>query len=306
MCPFSSNCSFSSLLHIPTTPILSTPSIVEQLVSHMQNNGIAAYNKEEFDAFLEKNSDSIQALFNNAKKEALNGIPTIQIKDKKEYSIFLGDAYQHQERVIDGIGYANTYYYFYIYDLDEEGFPTPKYKIPINERNKRLIRDITRGKRLSKKDRALADSLLLTEIQSTTKGSVLPHFLELSTSNGAIQDMASETVEHRTERERLDLSNVNATSNTDSEAYRRESTKISREIGAIILNAKKKNTLFKAPNGRPSNLSSVQWIMVRTKNFKNKSTTLILTTLRISIYLFFSLSSMDNFCDIPTFIFYSD
>ena len=55
----------------------------------------------------------------------------------------------------------------------------------------------------------------------------------------------------------------------DNAEYDRESARISREIGMIILNAKKNGTLFKEPNGKDTKLSHVQWIMVRTKNFRN-------------------------------------
>lgn len=259
-----------TLLGYDTSNNKKDPGTLKQILSHLRNIGITLHNKSEMDAFLkEKGVDNIQALFSQDKKEALKNVPVISIDNDTEYSIFLTDAFTHQDRVESGIGYANTFYNFYVYDLDKEGFPTPKYKIPINERNKELIKKITRGERLSKEDRTLADSLLLTEIQSKTEGSVLPHFLELSTSDGAIQDLASGTMEQGIEGERSDLPDADAAGNTDSKAYRRESARISREIGTIILNAKKKGTLFKAPNGKPTNLSPVQWIMVRTKNFKN-------------------------------------
>lgn len=66
----------------------------------------------------------------------------------------------------------------------------------------------------------------------------------------------------------INLSNVDEQSNTDSEDYRRESLRITHEINAIVTNAKKNHTLFKAPNGKPTSLDSMLWIMVRTKNFE--------------------------------------
>ena len=216
--------------------------------------------------FSTENDDIQMAVeyLNTTKKNALVGIPEIKID---EYPIFIENAMLNQERIKDGIGYANTYNNFYVYDVDNDGMPVPKIQIPISEKNKILINKIINGEPLSNKEADIDDHFKLSWIEQQRSGTLLAYLHEMSRRDSA-NDGLDNSNDGAAKRKPTNLFHFNEKSNTDSKEYRRESLRITREINAIVTNAKKSHTLFKAPNGKPSNLNPMLWIMVRTKNFK--------------------------------------
>lgn len=247
--------------------------IFNQLQDHLGKIGITIHNKAEMDTFLiEHGVDGIQALFNNSEKEVLSNVPEAGIADSREYALFIQDAYRHQDRVVDGIGWANTADNYYIYDLDKDGFPTPKLIIPITDANiQRISALVNNGGTLSESDERTLKSFGIDRLHEGTTGAqanaLLSDIAGRASSDSSANGLGSATNEQSGKT--ANVSSDNGTSDINSEEYQRESNRISREIGTIVLNAKKKGTLFKAPNGKKSNLSPMQWIMVRTKNFKD-------------------------------------
>lgn len=209
-------------------------------------------------------------LFSTTIKEALSDIPEIKIDNTEEYAIFLDDAYRHQDRLVNGVSYANTYNNFYIFDVDKDGFPTPKYQIPINDSNRTLISHITSGKRISKADQAALERLGIFRLTYEQRINLLSNFPESSKGNIS-NDVLAERTDRRQgkNRKRVNIFSTDRKSNPDSKEYRRESARILREVGKIISNARRDGTFMKAPNGEASNLDPLQWVMVRTRNFKN-------------------------------------
>lgn len=205
----------------------------------------------------------------DTKKNALINTSQIIIEDKGEYGAFVSDAFNNQKRIVNGIGFAFTGNNLYIFDVDKSGFPIPKYQIPINERNRQLIRDLTNGRTLSNTDEDLAKRLGILELNHDQRRSLLSYFSESARRNNSNASLVKRANRgQQQDREGINVSNIDGESNPDSKEYRRESARILREIGEIIYNARKDGTFMKAPNGETSNLDPLQWVMVRTKNFK--------------------------------------
>ena len=145
-------------------------------------------------------------------------------------------------------------------------------KIEINDENRNLIDRITNGKGISREDaERIANGIKHAGGSQLHNNSFADYLFQLSqqgnsvsVENGRTASPIISAIQSYDSRSTTD----NRSSKVEREAYDRESTRISREIGAIILNAKKSHTLFKAPNGKPTNLPPMLWIMVRTKNFK--------------------------------------
>lgn len=245
-----------------------------------QDGGTVNYILQQIEKFLagqeEKSSpiDFMAKSFGESNKDALKDIETLHIDDPQEYSKVLTDALLNQNRVINGIGYANTYNNFYIYDVDKDAMPRFVGKVAINDKNRDLINRITNGRGISREDaERIARSMSNVGNEASAKYSTIADYLfqssrqsdSISSQNERYGSKLIDTIQSYSGRSTPD----NRASKAEKEAYDKESARISREIGAIVLNAKKNGTLFKEPNGNDTNLDPVQWIMVRTKNFRN-------------------------------------
>lgn len=244
--------------------------LFNQIIGWLKKIGIPVHNKTEMEAFLKEHGvDDVETLFDKEQRNVLDKIPILHIENSSEYGTFIENAFQNQDRIKNGIGWANTADNYYIYDLDANGFTVPKIKIPINDTvSQRIFAILNSGRTLSESDERSLESLgvngLHEGLQQPRVRLLLSDIAKYSRSNSTIHELDSSEAR----RQGTNISSTTTASNSNSKAYRRESARITREIGMIVLNAKKKGTLFKAPNGKPTNLSPQQWIMVRTKNFK--------------------------------------
>lgn len=193
-----------------------------------------------------KSSEALRRQFPNAgwfrgetlgdtKKNALINTSQITIEDKGEYGAFVSDAFQNQKRIVNGIGYAFTGNNLYIFDVDNNGFPIPKYQVPTNERNRQLIRDLTNGRTLSNTDEDLAKRLGILELNHDQRRSLLSYFSEGARRNNSNASMVKRGNRgQQQDREGINVSSINGESNPNSKEYRRELARIRREIGEII------------------------------------------------------------------------
>lgn len=210
----------------------------------MKGMGIRVHTLREMEIFMEQHPelfDDVQAMWRNRQlfsttiKEVLSDIPEIKIDDAEEYAIFLDDAYRHQDRLVNGVSYANTYNNFYIFDVDKDGFPTPKYQIPINDSNRTLISHITSGRKVSKADQAALERLGILRLTHEQRVDILSNFPESSRRNTPNDALAEGRNRGQKQNGRgINIFRADAKSNPNSKEYRRELARIRREIGEII------------------------------------------------------------------------
>lgn len=112
----------------------------------------------------------------------------------------------------------------YIFDVDNDGFPIPKYQIPINDNNRTLISHIASGRKISRADQAALERLGIFRLTHEQRVDLFSHFPESSRRNIS-NDVLAEGTDRRQEsyREGADIFSSNESSDPNSKAYRRES-----------------------------------------------------------------------------------
>lgn len=230
---------------------LADIQITKDLINHLRNSGITVHNRAEMQEFLKHHS-----------------INSIQAQLKSEHTVYVGNTkYKKTHQVLENLkqgilpSFSDKDAWKIIYSHDDKGLAEAI--------------AIKKGKKVFDAFEKIYSEIRNAEYQAADQTNM--------NTESSIYDKLEEEMDREYQQYQdtfdllqqlgyidkdgkiVDTKDSDIGTQVDLDSLKRKSP----ELYNIITNAQIKNTLFKAPNGKDTNLSPIQWVMVRTKKFKD-------------------------------------